>query len=188
MLKSLFPTKQQRKIWGILFSHPEKVFYLRELARLSELNPTQVSRELELMRKDGVVEIKYDGNRKYVNLREDFPLFSEFKTIVKKTLGIEAILKKFVKGFKGIELAFIYGSVARDEEREGSDIDLFLMGKLDLDEFDRKLWKLEDSLGREINYTLFSKREFEAKKGKEPFLKDLLRGEKIVLIDNEASA
>ncbi len=88
--------------------------------------------------------------------------------------------------FKGITQAFIYGSFAKGEEREDSDIDLLIIGKINEDKLIDKLNKLEKKLQREINYTLYSKDEFEEKREKgNSFILDIIQGKKITIIGNE---
>ena len=88
--------------------------------------------------------------------------------------------------FKGITHAFIYGSFAKGEERGDSDIDLLIIGKINENKLIEELNKLEKKLQREINYTLYSKDEFEAKEEKgNSFILDTLQGKKIILIGNE---
>ena len=61
------------------------------------------------------------------------------------------------------EFAFIYGSLARNEERSGSDIDLMIIGTVRLAELAAKLREAEKQLGRPINPTLFTQQEFAQK-------------------------
>ena len=86
----------------------------------------------------------------------------------------------------GIEFAFIYGSFAKGEEKADSDVDLLIVGDVDMDRLDSNLGKLEKMLGREINYVLYSKEEFKSKrKAKDGFLVDVLSGKKIMVTGAE---
>jgi predicted nucleotidyltransferase len=83
-----------------------------------------------------------------------------------------------------IDLAFIYGSVARGQETAGSDIDLMLVGSIGFDEAVCLLWPLQAELGREINPQLLSRQEFAAR-AQEPFMRDVLSKPKIFVMGTE---
>lgn len=93
------------------------------------------------------------------------------------------MLKESLKKVKGIECAFIYGSFAKGEEKEASDIDLFIIGKVDEGKLIDEANKLEKKLQREINFTLYEKGDFEQKKKEaNPFILEVIKERKIFLI------
>jgi len=60
------------------------------------------------------------------------------------------------------------------------------VGRVDMDRLDAILRELEKELGREINYVLYSKNEFKAKrKKKDGFVIDVMSNEKLILIGRE---
>jgi predicted nucleotidyltransferase len=83
-----------------------------------------------------------------------------------------------------INLAFIYGSIARSREREQSDVDLMVVGNVEFDQVVETIWDAEKILNREINPTVYSIREFTLKlRGN--FLKNVLSEKKLFIIGNE---
>jgi len=65
-------------------------------------------------------------------------------------------------------------------------VDLLIVGDVDMDRLDSNLGKLEKTLGREINYVLYSMEEFKSKKkSKDGFLMDVLSGKKIMVVGAE---
>jgi predicted nucleotidyltransferase len=85
-----------------------------------------------------------------------------------------------------IAIAFIYGSLARREEKAENDIDLMAVGKVSLEDVLGSVGELEQSLARAINPTVYSPPEFKAKlAGGNHFLNSVMRGEKIFLIGDE---
>ncbi|MCD6473230.1 nucleotidyltransferase domain-containing protein [Candidatus Aerophobetes bacterium] len=88
---------------------------------------------------------------------------------------------------KEIEHAFIYGSFAKGEEKEASDIDLFIRGKVNEDKLIDETNKLEKKLQREINFTLYEKSDFEQKKKEgNPFILEVIKEQKIFLIGDKS--
>ena len=127
------------------------------------------------------------GNRTYYSLDKSYPLFDELKSIVFKTVGIKGLLKDTFKKIKGIQIAFIYGSFAKNEERAKSDIDLFVIGKINEDRLVVEIGNLEKILKREINYCLYTKEDLkEKKREKDSFIIDLLENPKVFLIGDES--
>ena len=108
------------------------------------------------------------------------------KGLVLKTSGVAGRIQASLERLAGIEFALIYGSFAKGEEKADSDVDLLIIGDVDMDRLDSNLGKLEKTLGREINYVLYSLEEFKSKrKAKDGFLMDVLAGEKIMVIGAE---
>jgi len=129
---------------------------------------------------------KKKGNSIYYSLNKGYPLFDELKSIVFKTVGIQGLLKEAFKKVKGIEAAFIFGSFAKKKEAVGSDIDLFIVGKINETMLLREIKKLEEALKREINYSVFERAEFKKKaKEKDSFIIDLLENPKIFIVGSE---
>ncbi len=82
--------------------------------------------------------------------------------------------------------AFVYGSVARGDERAGSDLDLMVVGEVKFADLVGALASLHAVLRREINTSLYPPKEFRAKlAAAEPFLKRVLADKKIFLIGGE---
>src|SRR5207237_6199505 len=85
-----------------------------------------------------------------------------------------------------IVVSFIYGSMARGEEKPESDIDLMVVGKASLEDVLGKLSNAEASLRRAVNPTVYSPSEFKTKlTSGNHFLNSVVRGEKIFLIGDE---
>ena len=61
---------------------------------------------------------------------------------------------------KQIVAAFVYGSVAREEETAKSDVDLMVVGKATLDQVLSRLSTAEKGIGRPVNPTVYSAAEF----------------------------
>ncbi len=74
-----------------------------------------------------------------------------------KTVRVNEVLKKCLKKF---EVAFIYGSFARGEEKEESDIDLFVVGNISNRKSSARLSEDIKKVLREINFVVYNKEEF----------------------------
>lgn len=186
MLKELFASETIVAILTILFANPKKRFYLRQLSGLTGKYPRSVSGALRKLEEAEIVTSARVGNLKYFSLSKKSPIYSELKSMILKTTGVGNTLRETLGKLGGVEFAFIYGSAASGKEIATSDIDLMLIGKVDLDEANRLVARLEKRLGREVNLTVFDSREWEERKRrKEGFVKNVLAGRKIMLMGEE---
>ncbi len=180
-------SRLREELLNLYFANPNKKFYLRELERILGFSVGNIRRELIKLKKIGLFRTENKGNLTYYYLNKSFSLFQEFKSIISKISGAPRMLKESLKNIKGIEYAFIYGSFAKGEEKETSDIDLFIIGKVDEGRLIDEANKLEKKLQREINFTLYEKSDFEQKKkGGNPFILEVIKQRKIFLIGDKS--
>ena len=169
----------------LLLTNPDREFYIREISRRIGEPLNAVRRELGYLEKAGLVKSRHAGNLKYYTVVQKFPFYPELKKIIYTTVGFGDYLAGRFKDSKQIELAFIYGSVAKDEETAKSDVDLFVVGEIDEDELHELVSQIEKDSGRTINYTLMSRAEFEKRlKNNNSFVKRVMDEKKLVLKGN----
>ena len=113
------------------------------------------------------------------------PIFNDFKNIISKTIGIENQLRVELSDLNGISKAFIFGSFADGTMDALSDIDIIVVGNINEDILIEKISRLESKFEREINYHIFSDKEFiKRKKEKDSFISRILTKPTIFLIGN----
>lgn len=131
----------------------------------------------------GILISSRERNLKRFQVNKDCAFEPELKGLIQKTTGIIGRLKAALQTVKGIDFAFVYGSFAKGTENADSDVDLLIVGDTELDPLDRLFAGLEKALGRTVNYVLYSRNEYEAKKAKkDAFLQEVLREDKIWVI------
>ena len=176
----------RKRLLAYFFSNPQARLYLREIALKLEVDAANLSRELKRLEKEGIFLSKKNGLQKYFSLNKNYPLYRELKSMIFKTLGVQGAIQSLLNGMPGIQRAFLYGSFAKETEGAHSDIDVCLViqrQKFDEESLLLKLHKLENNLGREINYTFFTVEEWEdKKKSDDNFITQLLQGKRIDLI------
>lgn len=178
VLDALFPGVRQ-KLLAATLSRPDRWWYLSELAEFLHTRPSSLQRELVSLTQSGILEMRRDGRRTRYKAEIRSPIFGDLKGIFEKTTGLVPSLRTALQPFFGrVACAFVYGSVARGEERAGSDVDLMVIGGVGLAELIPALRKAEKRLGREINVTNYSATEFLKKvKQKNHFLTAVLEGD-----------
>jgi len=179
-------SKLREELLVLYFTNPNKKYYLRELERILNFSVGNIRRELIKLESTGLFLSESKGNLVYYYLNKSYPLFKELKSIIFKTSGASKILQNILKKFKDIDRAFIFGSFAKGEEREDSDIDLLIIGEVNEDKLIEEIDKLEKKLQREINYAIYEKEDFKKKKKEgNSFILDILKEKKIFLIGDE---
>jgi predicted nucleotidyltransferase len=176
-LDSLFPGVRQGVLAATL-TRPEKWWYLSELAEFLHTRPSSLQRELSSLEQSGILQQRKDGRRTYFKAETRSPIFRELRSIFEKTVGLIPTLRVALQpGVNKIACAFVYGSIARGEERAASDVDLMVIGNLGLGDLAPSLRKAEKRLGREVNVTNYSVEEFRKKVAeRDHFLTTVLKG------------
>ncbi len=183
---ALFTASQQR-VLSLLFGQPERSFYTKELIELAGGGSGAVQRELGRLQQSGLIVQSTVGNRKHYQANAQAPIFAELRDIVAKLLGPADALRQALAPLSGeLQLALLYGSVARRNDTAASDFDLLLVSDtLRLEPIYTALAPAEQQLSRPVSPTLYTSAEFRRRLAQgNPFLTKVLAGDTIVLIGN----
>lgn len=176
-------SKARQRLLAYYFTNPVACHHLRELADRLSIDPSNLSRELRRLENDGLFMSEVSGRQKYFRLNREYPLFREVRSIVKKTVGAVPLIAQSLKAIAGIEEAYLFGSFARNQQDAASDIDVLAIGTPHGVALAEAMRKLERQLGREVNYTVLSRDEFEARRNrKDAFLESVWQNRRVSLI------
>ena len=181
---ALFSSTQQR-VLGLLFGQPERSFFATEIIERLGAGSGAVQRELKKLAESGLVQVSRVGNQKHYQANHESPIYAELSALVRKTVGLAGPLREALEPARdNLELALVYGSVARGEEIASSDVDLLLVSQtLTLEEVYQLVAGAEHALGRRINPTLYTPEEFDRRRQDGHFfLKRVLASDPLVLI------
>jgi predicted nucleotidyltransferase len=172
-------------VLAVLYGHVGESYYLRQLARITGIALGPVQRELRQLVDGGLVAKRTQGTQTLFTANEASPVFAEMRSIVAKTVGTHDVLLKALRSLeKKIDVALVYGSVARAGETEQSDVDLMVVGTAGFADVVDRIADAQKTLSREINPTVFTAKEF-ASKMQGNFLKTVLGGKKLFIIGGE---
>ena len=186
-LEDLFISKVRVKLIQAFLSQPTEMFYIRQLVRLIEEEINAVRRELSRMEERGLVKKESRGNRLYYFFRKDYLYYQELISLAAKTTGLGADIIKNKNRLGRIKFAMLSGRFVRHMPRKSpDDIDLLVVGNVDLRQLTSLIRKTESTREKEINYAPMTSDEFEFRKTRrDPFLLNILSGARIMLIGDE---
>lgn len=158
---ALFSVTQQR-VLGLLFGQPDRSFYATELINLAGVGSGAVQRELARLAQSGLVTVKPVGNQKHYQANPGSPVYEELCGMVRKTVGMAEPLRAALAPLAAqIKVAFVYGSIAKQQDTARSDIDLLLVSDtLTYGDTILALQNVSALLGREVNPNIFTLQDF----------------------------
>lgn len=180
--------KTRQAVLATLFGNPGRAFYTREIVHRAKSGASQVQRELDQLTRAGLAIRERRANQVYYQANESASIYHELAVLVAKTFAIADFLRMaLVPLSTRMQVAFIYGSVARGEHHATSDVDLLVVSDLLLSDLDGALREVEGRIGRPVSPTLMDASEFaRRRKTKDHFLRTVLASPKIFLVGGPA--
>ena len=161
-LKDAVFTDSQAKVYLWIFGQPQRSYHLSELRRLTGLGSASLQREINRLVVASLANSTLKGNQRQISANRQSPLFKELSNLTRKVMGAAALLTEALRPIEQkIEVAFIYGSVAKQSDNAESDIDIMMIGSdLRLGEVLEQLLPAEEMLCRKVNPTCYTVGEF----------------------------
>ena len=180
-------TEYRSRVLGLLLLHPERSYYLREIARLTATVPGTLKREMDKLLEVDLLTVKKVGNQNHYQANRECPIYEDLSNVLRKTSGLsDVLIAALLPLSEKIQSAFIFGSVASGKVNAKSDIDLMLIGDVTYAEVVLLLHPLQEQLGREINPKIYADKEWsKLVKDNGAFVHDVLRKQKLFIIGNE---
>ena len=161
LANALFPKVRQR-VLSVLFSTPDRSFYANEVISLAQSGTGAVQRELANLAQAGLITVTKLGNQKHFQANAQSPLYAELRSLVLKTVGLADVLRNALAPMAaGIRSAFVFGSMASQQDTAKSDVDVLLVSQtLSYADVFAALESASQQLKRNINPTLYTPDEF----------------------------
>ena len=184
-LAELLSSRARAEIFRLLLSGTREELHVREIERRSGLNDSTLRQELRKLVRLDLVQSRKDSNRVYYRAKSENPLYPEIRNLVLKTSGLSDVLESALRD-KRIRVAFVFGSVARGEEKAGSDVDLMVIGQLGLRDLSRLLSGIEEKIGREVNPHVLREEDFRKRiRAREHFVSSVMDSPKIFVVGSQ---
>jgi len=176
-------SKVTQRVLNCFFLNPGESLHVNDLSRRLGLDKRNLVKKLREFEQIGLLKSETKANLRLFSLDRKFPLYSEYRNIVLKTVGIEERLRQIIKAIPGVKEAYIYGSYARDKMDAHSDLDLLIIGDHEIHALQKEINLLQREINREINSVNMSEQEFGRRmESKDPFLSGLFHRKVIRLV------
>lgn len=179
ILKSLFSSQTRLKLLETFLFHPEEEFYIRELTRKLDEQINSIRRELDNLKKIGLVKSRTRNRKKFFTTNTSCIIFEELRSLFLKTSVQDHAIKKALNQFGEITFAALTGSFVHEKQ----EVDLLIVGNVISK-------KIEDFLQKEYKnnhpFLSLSPADFEYRiETKDPTITAILNSKNtIVLADN----
>ena len=180
VLDAFFSPPEQRLLATVL-THPSRDFGTLEL--LSQMGNSRGAGSAVLRRwvESGLLKEQRIGNQRRFAANPGFLLYPELRKIALKTVGLSQPLARALTPLADqLQEAFVFGSVAAGKDTSDSDIDLVVVGDVDLFIVSPLLDPVEQELGRPIHVNIYRMDEW-ASDG-DPVLQAIKNGPRIDLM------
>ena len=154
VLKALFSSQTRVKLLSTFLLHPDQEYFIRELTRLLNEQINSIRRELENLRRIGLVKARHRNRKKYYRVDSEFVLFSELKSIFAKEVQADSPIVASLKQLPKIKLVVLAGSFVGAE----SKVDLLVVGEVKKEMLEALL--LQDPSLKNVKYSIFSEGDF----------------------------
>ncbi|WP_255440606.1 nucleotidyltransferase domain-containing protein [Caenimonas sedimenti] len=184
---ALFPRVRQR-VLALFFGQPDRSFFASEVMALAQSGRGAVQRELADLTAAGLLTVRAQGNQRHYQANASAPVFNELRGLVLKTFGLADVIRQALTPvLEQIACAFIFGSIARQEDTAASDIDVMVVSDaLGYADLFGALEPAAISLGRPVNPTVYTRAEFMKRVRKDnAFLTRVLQQPKLWIVGSE---
>lgn len=188
MIASALFTPAQQKLLGLLFVRVNEGFHLNEIMRLTGLGSASAQRELKRLHESGLIVSERIGNVRQFRPNKQNLVYEELTSIVKKTFGLVSVLNSALAPMrKSLNVAFVYGKTAKEQEASSDAIELLLIGEnTTYGELLSRLPVAERLLRRKINPNLYSLPDFQRRlREKQGFILNVLNERKLFVLGDE---
>jgi DNA-binding MarR family transcriptional regulator len=163
MLTELFSSKTRIRLLLKLFLNADVSCYLRELAQEFQVAPSTLKSELDSLSRAGYLSKKQNGRSTLFQANKGHPLFPEIHSIVRKSLGIDALVDKVKDNLGQVEAVYILDDYARGND--SGLIDLLIVGEVDREQLNRYIELTERKINRRVRALVESPGGFQERQG-----------------------
>jgi predicted nucleotidyltransferase len=186
LLDRIFSSRVRIQLLSHFIMRPGERAHIRALSSMIGAQYSAVWKELNNLEAAGLLSSEKVAGRKEFFLNQNSPIIPDLRSILLKTVAAGDYVREALGDLKGLEAAFIFGSFVSGRFDAESDLDIMLIGDLDLSQVTPLIDTLEKSLSREVNYVSFTKEEWNARKSKgDTFIRNVLNDQIIMLIGDE---
>ena len=178
-LKALFSSQTRLKLLSTFLLHPDQEYFIRELTRLLGEQINSIRRELENLRRIGLVKARHKNRKKYYRVEKEFSLYTDLRNIFSKEIQAESPIVAGLKKLPHVGLIVLAGSFTGTE----SKVDLLVVGSVKKEVIEALL--LQDPNLKNVKYSIFSEADFLYRLSlKDRFIREILNDPRHLIVHN----
>lgn len=194
MLEHLFGSKTRIKLLRLLFRHPDKAYFVRELTRELDTQINAIRREINLLVKANIVveidtpEAKKDAPggklRKYYKLNSGSLLYPELKALLMKAkiMGEQQFVRDLQENGGKINLLMLCGHFTGNPE---APTDMLIVGNAKKKVISKAIEDYEEEFGTPVRFTFMTNEEFfDRRHIMDKFLYEIFEGKHIKVVND----
>ncbi len=179
MLKEIFSSNTRVKLLNTFLLNPDEEYFIRELTRMLDEQINSIRRELDNLKRVGLLKARSRDRKKYYHVNKDFVIYNELRNICLKANSFDTNTVKQIKKLGSFDLIVLSGIFLGDAETK--NVDLLLVGEADKNTLEKYL-KTELNFDREVKYSLMSKEDFLYRFNlNDKFIKEMVRNEQNII-------
>lgn len=181
MLKRLFTSNTRIKLLTIFLLNPDEEYFIRELTRTLDEQINSIRRELDNLKKLGLLKSKAKNRKKFYVVDKNFICFNELRSLIIKGQSNKDEIGKKIAKLGTVELLVLSGVFV---EKENASVDLLLIGEVDKQKLEQLL-NAEMDTENPVKFAIMSKEEFHYRlKCKDKFIAEILSDPKNLIAIN----
>ena len=186
MLNKILVSEVRVNILKLLLLNPNRAFHIRAIVRQVGAEINAVRRELDNLFEINLVNRRQSSNKIFYQIETSHPFFSDLLSLVAKEEGIGAAIVKNEKRIGMIDYAVLSLAFLRGRKSTALDVDLFIVGVINLDVVQNIVKEEEARTNREINYSVMTMEEFMSRKRtNDPFIYRVLTQSRTMLVGDD---
>ncbi len=181
MLKPLFSSNARVKLLNTFLLNPDEEFFIRELTRKLDEQINSVRRELDNLKKIGLLKSRVRNRKKFYYINKDFLIFKELRDIFLKASSDNEQLGRAIAKMGEVNFLLLSGKFVG----KITNVDLLLVGEVDKKKLQKYLdEKMEGK--KDIKFTIISKKDFLYRlECNDKFVKDILSAQGNMVVINK---
>jgi DNA-binding transcriptional ArsR family regulator len=180
VLKALFSSQTRVKLLSTFLLHPEQEYFIRELTRLLNEQINSIRRELENLRRVGIVKARHRNRKKFYKVDTEFLFYADLRNLFAKAVQGESPLVTSLKSLRGLKLLLLAGTFCGTD----SKVDLLIVGDVQKEVVEALL--SQDPALKQVKYSTFSEADFLYRLSlKDRFVVDILSDPRHLLVHND---
>lgn len=157
----IFKSALQATLLAKLVLYPDRAYTAAEMVADASESRATVFRELRRLTGAGLVQTEAAGHATLYRAATGSPLYPALRELIRRTLGVEAALTAALQGMRGVEAAAIFGSWARGDLGESSDVNVLIIGTPDPEDVQRMATRVGSQAGRPITPVVWTRQELD---------------------------